>query len=380
MSCLTRQWPRSIRYREPLVSKPVKTFKAGTIHNACRLTGVPTQIAPSVTIHYPARLEAMALDPAKIATNDSLIYTAGQIDFCVALFKHVTAQYDATAPQDIVISARTGRRTLVLHAARLMQQALHLGGQLSIDVIDDAAMRHCGLGSSSGTIASVASAVNELFGCPVAPHDLVHYCAQNHGEEIDGEDEELTAVQCIGGSAVCGNYEGGAIIITGEATPIATSDIDEPYRVIIGVPRDFSHPDSLELMRKEEDNMEGFVSTGTTHGPHIAYRLVHEVMPELQLGSYAAMKQLIFDYRWDMGSIRNCSFVLPRINDIAEALRPMRDDPEILIVSLSSVGPGFFAITSNPDKVRALFQEQNMQVLETTIYNPTYGVEKGIHG
>jgi len=42
-----------------------------------------------VTIKYPSRLEAMALDPAKITENKNMIYKAGQIDFNVKLFKKI---------------------------------------------------------------------------------------------------------------------------------------------------------------------------------------------------------------------------------------------------------------------------------------------------
>lgn len=357
------------------MTKPVATFTAGTIHNPCRVAGVP-RIAPqhNIVIRYPARLEAMALDPAKIATNDSLVYTAGQIDVCVGLYKTVTVSVDEMKPSEIVITPTTGRRALVLHAARMMQKALGIQGELTIDVRDEAGMRHCGLGSSSGTIATVASAINELYGHPVTAHDLSLYCAQNHGEEIDGNDNILTAVQCIGGSVVCGNYSGGIIVLAGEATPIAHVDVSSDYSVVIGVPHDFDHPDSLDLMQREEDNMDGFVNTGEAYGPQIAYRLVHEVLPALTLGDLTPCKSLVFDYRWDMGSIKNCSFVLPRINEIAESLRPLRDDPDVAMVSLSSVGPGFFALTTDPARIRTVFEAHNMKTIETTVHNGTYEI------
>lgn len=357
------------------MSKAVATFEAGTIHNPCTVSGIP-QVLPSrrMIIRYPARLEAMALDPAKIATNDSLVYTAGQIDVGISLYKTVVVTIDETKPSEIIIAPTTGRKTLVLHAARMMQKALAIRGQLTIDVKDEAGLRHCGLGSSSGTIASVASAINELYGHPITAHDLSLYCAQNHGEEIDGSDDMLSAVQCIGGSAVCGNYSGGLILLAGEATPIAQVNIGDNYRVVIGVPNDFEHPDSLELMQKEEENMEGFVTTGATYGKEIAYRLVHEVLPGLALGNLAPCKSLVFDYRWDMGSIKNCSFVLPRINDIAEALRPLYNDPGVAMLSLSSVGPGFFAITKEPARIRELFEAQNMMTIETAVHNGTYEI------
>ena len=51
-------------------------------------------------------------------------------------------------------------------------------------------------------------------------NDLIKYLAQNHGEEIDGEDFYLNPVQCIGGSAAAGIYKAGLILLAGESSPI----------------------------------------------------------------------------------------------------------------------------------------------------------------
>lgn len=344
--------------------------------------GVPVPERPvvlipgaKVAIRYPARLEAMALDPSKVAEREDRIYSAGQIDFTVAIFKHLRVQA-TTGNGEIMLSDRTQRPSLVRHAALLMQRALRISDTLSIDVTDDVSLRHCGLGSSSGTIAAVASAINELYGNPLSARQLTQYCAQNHGEEIDGDDTRLVPVQCLGGSAVSGNYPGGLIILAGRATPIFQSDLLGDAAVVIGVPLDYTHPDSQELMQREADNMAGFVASGNEYGKDIAYRLIHQVMPGLVNGSVQACKELIHDYRWNMGSIRNCSFVLPRINEIAEALRRYADDETIKIFSLSSVGPGFFAVTSDPEKVERDFAALNMQTYRTTIYNGTYSREE----
>lgn len=352
-----------------------ESFTVGTVFNECKVSRNPEIISQQqITIHYPSRLEAMALDPAKITENNNLIYTAGQIDFSVSLFKHVTV---SIIDDGIEISDTSDRKALIMHSALLMKKALGYTGGLRIDVKNDIALRHCGLGSSSGLIASVASAINELFSRPIDAHDLVLYCAQNHGEEIDGSDNELIPVQCIGGSAVAGNYDGGLIVLAGHATPIAQVTIPDDIHIVIGVPNDFSHPDSKDLMQKEEENMSGFLESGRQHGQSIAYRLVHDVLPALALDDLGPCKQLIFDYRWDMGSIKNCSFVLPRINDIAEKLRPLGSDKDVEIISLSSVGPGFFALTKNPKKIQDIFESLDMKTLVTTPHNAKYIIEKG---
>jgi predicted sugar kinase len=346
-------------------------FAIGTVFNDAIVTGTVKPPLNSIKISYPSRLEAMALDPGKIADNNNLIYKAGQIDFCVALYKDIKVTID-TQSADITVSDRTPRKALVLHAALIMRQALGFEDGLKIDVFDAVDLRHCGLGSSSSLIAGTAAAINELFGTPITPLNLVRYCAQNHGEEINGSKNTLVPVQCIGGSGVCGHFEGGLVILSGEATPIMTERLPEELLVVFGVPADFEHLDSQELMNAEIENIAGFKASGDEFGPLIAYRLIHEAMPGIAEGNLKPMKDLIFDYRWDMGSIKNCSFVYPRMNEIAESLRPLRDDDDVAIIALSSVGPGFFALTSNPDKVEAEFQKLGLNTYVTSIHNGKY--------
>ncbi|HCH34924.1 MAG: hypothetical protein UY35_C0002G0035 [Candidatus Saccharibacteria bacterium GW2011_GWC2_48_9] len=348
-----------------------KSFKVGTIFNSAVDSGEVGRPYSHVEISYPSRLEAMALDPAKIADNNNLIYEAGQVDFCVALYKKIKVTLDLES-KEITISERTPRKGLIRHAALLMRQALNLDFGLIIDVDDPVNLRHCGLGSSSSLIAGTAAAINELFGAPMAPQDLVRYCAQNHGEEVDSDDSILVPVQCIGGSGVCGHFDGGLVVLAGQATPITTYILPETTRVVIGIPSDFNHPDSTELMNAEVDNINGFREAGEAYGPDIAYRLVHEALPGLVNNNLKPMKDLIFDYRWNMGSIENCSFVYPKMIEIAEALRDLRDDDRIEILSLSSVGPAFFGITNDVEYLEDRFKSLGMNTYVTKIHNGAY--------
>jgi predicted sugar kinase len=264
-----------------------------------------------------------------------------------------------------------------MHAAKIMQQALGVEHGLHIDIEDEVDLRHCGLGSSSSLMAGTAASVNELYGRPISPLNISRFCAQNHGEEIEGNDNRLVPVQCIGGSAVCGHFEGGLVILAGQATPIYTLQLPLDKKVVIGVPSDFTHPDSEELMKAEIDNIAGFQSTGEVYGKKIAYRLVHEVLPGLVEGNLKPCKDLVFDYRWDMGSIGNCEFVYPGLTSLAEKMRWMKDDEDIDIISLSSVGPGFFAITPYSEKISEAFKSLGMQTITTGINNGKYSVEYG---
>ena len=348
-------------------------FRAGTIFNAAKVKNKPKLTLNKISISYPSRLEAMALDPSRIVDNNNLVYEAGQINFSIRIFKDISVSIDRNSTE-ITTSKTNKRKALVLHAALLMKQALGFNEGLHIDVHNEVDLRHCGLGSSSSLIAGTAAAINEMFGSPIDRHDLVQYCAQNHGEEVGGSDTELVPVQCIGGSAVGGHYDGGLIILAGQASPIYRFNFETDIPVVIGVPEDFSPSDSKELMDLEIENISGFEKTGSQYGREIAYRLVHEVMPGLQNGNLKNCKSLIFDYRWNMGSIDNCSFVYPRMKDIAKKLRPMEKDDDIEIISLSSVGPGFFAITKKPDLVTKKFNELGLKTYGTSTFNGTYQI------
>lgn len=348
-----------------------KEFEVGTVFNEVEVARPIDLKCKKLLVGYPSRLEAMALDPSKISDNNNLVYEAGQIDFCVSLFKYI--EVEVIDKDEIIISQTSPRKSLIMHAALLMKKALGFSHGLKIDVKDEVNLKHCGLGSSSSLIAGVAAAINELYGRPINDREMIRYCAQNHGEEIEDSETQLVPVQCIGGSAVCGYTEGGLIVLAGQATPIYSYKIPEEIKVVIGVPEDFTAPDSRSLMDAEVDNMEGFRSSGNTYGKDIAYRLVHEVLPGLGNESMKECKDLIFDYRWDMGSIKNCSFVYPRMIEIAEQMRPLKEDDKIEILSLSSVGPGFFALTKDPAYVEEIFHDLRLKTITTSIHNGVYG-------
>lgn len=349
-------------------------FKVGTVFN--KLHNPPNLVKrkySKVILKFPCRLEAMAIDPSKIATNNNLKYTPGQIDFCVKMFKTITVEI-TTDHKKVVISKKSKRPTLIKHSAEIMRKALKFNEGLLLDIDDQINLRHCGLGSSSGLIAGVACAINELFGKPIKDQDLVPYLAQNHGEEIDGNPDLINPVQCIGGSAACGTHTGGLMIIAGESVVVKTMDVSQDYDVIIGVPKDFEYPDSKYLMDMEIKNLHKFYECGVKYGSTIAYRLFHECFPDIENGSLKKIGDLIFDYRYKMGSIKNCSFVYPPMVELANSVAFLKQKGLADILTISSVGPGMFAITKNPDICEKAFQDNGMNTVRTKIYNDRYKV------
>ena len=244
-----------------LLGKEVKfpIIKAGHIFNKLNFkVDMPIILnKQEIEIEYPCRLDAMAINPAAVCYNDSMIFTPGEVVISLKKFIKVKITVKSESGGQINISKRTKRKVLVKHAYLLMCNALNISPSLDIDVDDDDIPKHCGFGSSSSIISAVASAINELYFCPINNKDLIKYLASNHAEEISDNDEEyLKVVQCIGGGATNGLTEEGIIIIAGKSTTIAKMKYESD--VLIGFPNDFVQKDAKVLMELEEKNLWKF--------------------------------------------------------------------------------------------------------------------------
>ena len=351
-----------------------KPFKVGTIFNP--LGKKFSKLSPSfrsIEIMFPSRLNAMALDPSKITSNCNLIYSPGEIIFKVKLYKKVLVKiYDQAG--GIEVSKRTERIPLVLHSALLMKNALGFSNKIFIDVDNQNEIKHIGLGSSSGLIAAVACCINELFSKPIDSAALLRYVAQNHGEEIDNNCHDLYPVQCIGGSAAAGLYDGSMIVLAGENTVISSMCIDNKYKAVIGIPLDFEKRDSQDLMEDEIKYFPKFLECGQKFGSHIAYRMLHEVLPAMKIGDLATIGNLIYDYRFKMGSIENCSYCYKKLPELARKISLLKVNKNADILSISSVGPAFFAITKDYAICEQTFKENNMSTLIVEMDNKSYEI------
>lgn len=351
-----------------------KIFKVGQVINPLK-NKVITGLFPKyrqVSLMYPSRLNAMALDSSKVAITDNGVYSPGEIVFSISIFKKVTATL--RNDDQIIIKTDIKRKQLIKHAILLMFSALDV--KVGIDLeFESNDMKHCGLGSSGGIIAATACVINELYGNQIKEFELIKYLAQNHGEEIDDNVNNLQHVQCIGGAASAGLIRAGMIIISGQSVPIGSYKIDALVnKVVIGVPEDFVPPDAKVLMELEIANMDKFISTGNKFGEKIAYRLIHETMPNMKEGNLYEASKLIFDYRFNYGSIDNCSFVYPGIINIAKNIRFLFEEKKLKTLALSSVGPAFFAITDDVEECESVFQKNGLKTYVTTINNDGYEI------
>lgn len=332
-----------------------------------------------LTILYPCRLDAMAINPGAVCYNDSMIFTPGEVVVSVNKYIKVSIKI-VTGKNGLIISDETKRKVLVKHAYYLMKKVLLFEDSMEIKVIDDDIPKHCGFGSSSSTIAAVAAAINELYNHPISNADLIKYLASNHGEEISDEnDNDLKMVQCIGGGATGGLTDSGIIIIAGKSTTICKMKYEG--KVLIAIPNDFVEQNADILMEKEENNLWKFKETGDKYSKEIAYNLLHKALPDMVNGNIKELADVVFDYRFNMGSIDNCSFVYEKMIEQGKELRKLYENKNCEFLALSSVGPAYFAIVENNSDIeicKKLMEKLNMRVIETSICNTTYKIENSV--
>ena len=352
-------------------------FKIGTVFNPLpRKLKNNFPILTSVEIIFPTRLNAMAIDPSKISENKNLIYSSGEILFTISIFNNIKVKIASS--NECIISENSKRKSLIKHAFLIMQKAIGFENGLFIDVNNLSEIKHQGMGSSSNLLASVCVAINEMYGCPLNKEELLKYVAQNHGEEIKGNKSELNPVQCIGGSAASGFYEGGVLLLLGENLVAKMADIPEEYSVVLGFPKDFKEIDSKEALKKELENIEGFIECGRKYGKSNAYNVLHKFIPAMIEKDVKAMGDVIYDYRFNMGSIKNCSFLYPKLVKICNKLSELKIKEYAQVLSISSVGPLIFAITKNPKKCIESFEKENLRTEHVQIYNGKYQVLKKV--
>ncbi len=333
-----------------------------------------------VSIEYPCRLDAMAINPAAVCYNDSMIFTPGEVVVSLKKFIRVKIIVKKASGGILKISKKTRRKVLVKHAYMLMCDALNVAPSLNITVDDSNIPKHCGFGSSSSTIAAVASAINELYSCPIDNKDLIKYLASNHGEEVSDSDEDnLKVVQCIGGGATNGLTDEGIIIIAGKATTIAKMKYESD--VLIGFPSDFVQKDAKVLMELEEKNLWKFKKTGDEYASQIAYSLLHKALPDMANNSIKSLADVVFDYRFNMGSNENCSFVYDGLMDISDKIRILYEDNDCDFLALSSVGPAFFVLVKDKkkkNKCKRFMKSIGLKVIESSVCNEKYRVTNSV--
>ena len=360
------------------MNKKFPIVKAGYIFN--EFTGKKGSIYLKnnyIEINYPCRLDAMAINPAAVSYNEQMVFTPGEVGISIDRFINVKISVINESGGKLVIDNNAKRKVLIKHAFLLMCKALNINPSLKITVDSTNIPKHCGFGSSSSTITAVAVAINELYDNPIDKAELIKYLASNHGEEVsDTDDDNIKVVQCIGGGATNGLTEDGIIIIAGKSTTI--SSMKYKGKVLIGIPNDFVEKDAKLLMELEEDNLWKFERTGKLYSEKIAYTMLHKVLPDMKNGSIKELSNLVYNYRFKMGSNENCSFVYDNLDKLGKNLEELYVNNNCEFLSLSSVGPAYFVIVKNNDQEQVCKQRMkslDLKVIEANVYNKLYEVK-----
>lgn len=346
---------------------PIGTLRSPLTHG---LAAPPAPLTARVRLTYPSRINAMALDSSKILPSRGA-YLAGELLFACDLTRDVEIEVVQDGPA-VQIAPDCDHPVLTRHAALLMHSALGIRENLRVRATAPDLPAHLGLGSSSGQIAAVAAAVNELYGRPVPPRQLVKFLALNHGEEIDGEKHHLLPVQCLGGSATAGLIPGAVQVIAGAQVPLLQVDLPEDIHVVLGVPPDPLIWDARASLAAEAAHFDAFTSTGRAYGPEIAYRLLHDAWPALTDSDLRPLGSLLFDYRFRMGSLANCAFSHPDLLATGKDVEHIFTDRLAEILTLSSIGPTFAALTRTPEACEQAFTDAGLNTLRCRPVNTGY--------
>jgi len=353
-------------------------FKSGTIRNSFdgKLVYEAILKHSSVSIKYPTRLNAVPLNLSNFVPNEKYIYPVGEILVSINKFINVTTKYLGNDSGILNISKSTKRKALVNHAYKLMCIALDISPSLYIDVNDDDVLKHYGFGSTGATISAVCCSINELYGNPMKHLDMIKYVMSNYGEEIDDGIENLRIVPSFGGSIATGVTRGGIIVITEMGVPIGTTTYNG--QVIIGVPNDYLPSRANEAVNAEVENFGSYnIEQDYEHKESyiVSYNLVHKALPRLAHGDISILSDMIFSQRFTNGGIKQCSFIFPRVNEIAANIKHLYENGKCDMLSMSSAGPAFFVLVSNENYVKECieqFNEQNMTVIMTSVCNNMY--------
>ncbi len=96
----------------------------------------------------------------------------------------------------------------------------------------------------------------------------------------------------------------------------------------------------------------------------------------MEKGDLTTIGDVIYDYRFNMGSIKNCSFVYPKLVSLTNKLAFLKKKGITDVLSISSVGPGVFAITKNKNRCLEVFKKVGLKTITTKIENNKYKIVK----
>ncbi|MHB1908017.1 MAG: GHMP family kinase ATP-binding protein [Nitrososphaerales archaeon] len=334
-------------------------FAAGTVTNPYCQKVECTPTLSEISLSVPGRLNAMCFDISSLTLPvHPMIYSAGELAFSIDLRTKTKICLFRDGRGEIVVE-HSRRPSLVVHGALLMKKALNFTDSLRISCDNNFNLPHCGFGSSSAIISSVAIAINILYGRPLNDSALMKYIAQNHGEEIGPSQTELVHVQSIGGIPAVSLCRGGVVAIAGESVTIAQHEIPADfYFVCSQVEKTTS--DALELMKQEEKLFPRMLDSSARYSKEISWRVLHLLLPSLVTGDFVTMFKVIRWQRFQTGSLETDGKMWPSMFEMIKILTEKYYSDQELI-SYSSNGPAIYVMTKDPDIWKKRFGEFGLE-------------------
>ena len=127
---------------------------------------------------------------------------------------------------------------------------------------------------------------------------------------------------------------------------------------------------SVEINR----DIDKFKECGRLYRTQIAYNILHQFLPAVVHQDVKTMGDVIFDYRYNMGSIQNCSYTYEDMPQIMEELKFLKTEGLVDVLAISSVGPLVFAIGKDVTVCKKEFEKRNLNVYCTHINNDSFRI------
>ncbi len=328
----------------------------------------------SVKVTVPARLNTMCFDLKTLTKpKKKFIYNAGELAFSVDVNTYAKLKVKKGKDNSIILSTNTKRKSIVKHAALIMKRALNVKDTFFIEANNVYDYPHSGLGSSSSLISAVCIAINEAYGNPLTPRQLTLFIAQNHGEEIQSDDEKLIHVQCNGGSPSVALYKGGIQIIVGESNMIFREEFPKDYTFIFGIPKMYKKYDAQCLMVIEKAQFPKMLKSSKDFSKDIAWKVLHELIPSIINKDMKSIGDVLEYYRFKTGSLKTDSATWKGLYSLVKSLMRFREN-ETPIISISSCGPAIYILTKNPKKMEKILKNKGMVTFSAKPNNKGYSI------
>ena len=274
------------------------------------------------------------------------------------------------------VRVNSTRKPLVEHFAVLFKKLLHYPGGFEIE-LQGHERRHVGMGSSSGAIAAVCVAINEVLGRPFNNRELRRIMGYNFCEESPTGSGYLIHAFETGVGAMAGIH-GGWVVASDDLELVYRAAFPDTKAIILipDVPsiKNEYNGESTSARPEVELLLRRARYLDARQGYEKAYYVLLDLIPAMVRGDLEAMGKVILDISF-MGSKRaECEQHGLFGANIYHWLGSFKELGAEL-VAMSSVGPTILVLTRRPnvyDRILSFLSEKNIpqsRIIETEVDN-----------